>query len=65
MHVTARGLYVHTCWPMSSAWSWSMYMRVTCSRRRDCHSADALSQSLLVHLLKVEGVQQNDSLVNG
>ena len=35
------------------------------SRRRDCHSADALSPSLLIHLLKVEGVQQNDSLVNG
>ena len=35
------------------------------SRRRDCHSADALSPSLLRHLLKVEGVQQNDSLADG
>ena len=31
---------------------------------RDCHSADALSPSLLIHRLKGEGVQQqNDSLV--
>ena len=35
------------------------------SRRRDCHSADAVSPSLLMNLLKVEGVQQNNSLVNG
>ena len=32
---------------------------------RDCHSADALSPSLLKRLLKVEGVQQNDSLADG
>ena len=30
-----------------------------------CHFADAISQSLLKHLLKVEGVQQSDSLADG
>ena len=32
---------------------------------RDCHFADSLSPSLLKHVLKVEGLQQNDSLANG
>ena len=35
------------------------------SRRRDCRFADALSPSLLKHLLEGEGVQQNDSLADG
>ena len=35
------------------------------SHWRDCHFADALSPSLLKHLLKVEGVQQNDTLADG
>ena len=35
------------------------------SRRRDSHFADALSPSLLKNLLKVEGLQQNDSLADG
>ena len=34
-------------------------------RRRGCHSADALSLSLLKLLINVEGVRQNDSLVDG
>ena len=32
------------------------------TRPRDCHSADALSPSLLIHLLQCEGVQQDGSL---
>ena len=35
------------------------------SRRRDCHLTDTPSPSLLKHLLKVEGVQQNGSLADG
>ena len=36
------------------------------SRWRHCHFADAFSPSrLMLHLLKAEGVQQNDSLVRG
>ena len=35
------------------------------SRRRDCHYTDTPVLSILIHLLKVEGVQQNDSLANG
>ena len=35
------------------------------SRRRDCHFADIPSPSTLKHLLKGEGVQQNDSLADG
>ena len=35
------------------------------SRRRDCHFAGTQSPSLLKHLLKGEGVQQNDSLADG
>ena len=34
------------------------------SRRRDCHFADTPSPSALEHLLKGEGVQQNDSLTD-
>ena len=64
--------------PMANAWSG--YYTTGCpgprdqqivgggaspSRWRDYHCADALSPSLLIHLLKVEGVQHNDSLVNG
>ena len=37
----------------------------TCSHRRDCHFADAIAPSILKHLLKGEGVQQNDSLADG
>ena len=36
-----------------------------CSRRRDCHFDDTPFLSLLKHLIKVEGVQQNDSLADG
>ena len=36
-----------------------------CSRRRDCHFTDIPSPSILKHLLKLEGVQQNDSLADG
>ena len=39
-------------------WGWD-------SHWRDCHFADAPSPSLLKHLLKVKGVQQNDSLADG
>ena len=35
------------------------------SHWRDCHFADALSPSLLKHLLKVEGVQQSGSVADG
>ena len=35
------------------------------SRRPDCQFADALSPSVLKHLLKVDGVQQNVSLADG
>ena len=35
------------------------------SRRRDCHSADTPSSSLLKRLRKGEGVQQNGSLTDG
>ena len=35
------------------------------SRRRDCHFDDTPFLSLLKHLIKVEGVQQNDSLADG
>ena len=51
---TAKGRGAAAGSPRTSPWP---------SRRRDCHFADALSPSLLMHLLK--GVHQNDSLVNG
>ena len=35
------------------------------SHRRDCHSADAPSPSLLNYIRREREVQQNDSLVNG
>ena len=35
------------------------------SRRRDCHFDDTPFLALLKHLIKVEGVQQNDSLADG
>ena len=35
------------------------------SRRRDCHFSDAPFPSILKHLLKLEGLQQNDSLADG
>ena len=64
-------MYEHAIWqgglgtlPQRACWrrrKWAGRTRA-CSRRRDCHSADTPSPSLLKHLLKVEGVQQNDSL---
>ena len=38
---------------------------VSPSRRRDCHSADVPSPSMLKHLLKGEGGAANDSLADG
>ena len=42
----------------------SLVVKRAPSHGRDCHFADALSPSLLIHLPKGE-VHQNDSLVNG